>query len=77
MPHLALYLLIFCLPWVVVTEAKTDMVMKRPNVLFMLIDDLGWSDIGCYGAKFHETPNIDRLAKQGVRFTDAYAASPV
>ena len=31
----------------------------RPNVLFILIDDLGWSDIGCYGAKFHETPNID------------------
>ncbi|WDE99343.1 sulfatase [Lentisphaera profundi] len=50
---------------------------SKPNVLFILIDDLGWADIGCYGAKFHETPNVDRLAMQGMRFTDAYAASAV
>ena len=50
---------------------------KRPNFLFILIDDMGWSDVGCYGNKFHETPNIDRLAEQGMRFTDAYAAGPV
>jgi arylsulfatase A-like enzyme len=48
-----------------------------PNFLFILVDDLGWKDLGCYGSTFYETPNIDRLASQGVRFTDAYAASPV
>jgi arylsulfatase A len=50
---------------------------KRPNIIFLLLDDLGWSDFGCYGNKFHETPNLDRLAKDGVRFTNAYAACPV
>jgi arylsulfatase A len=48
-----------------------------PNFVFILMDDLGWSDLGCYGNRFHETPNIDRLAKKGMRFTDAYAACPV
>ncbi|MHC4327423.1 MAG: sulfatase-like hydrolase/transferase, partial [Planctomycetota bacterium] len=50
---------------------------KRPNVIFILIDDMGWPDVACYGSKFHETPNIDRLADQGMKFTDAYAACPV
>ena len=49
----------------------------RPNVVFILADDLGWRDVGCYGSTFHETPNIDKLARQGVRFTQAYAASPL
>jgi hypothetical protein len=49
----------------------------KPNFVFILIDDMGWSDVGCYGNQFHETPNIDRLAGQGMRFTDAYAACPV
>ena len=48
---------------------------SRPNILFILADDLGWSDLGCYGADLHETPQIDRLAKEGVRFTQAYAMS--
>ncbi len=46
----------------------------RPNFVFILIDDLGWSDLGCYGNTFNETRNIDRLAGQGMRFTDAYSA---
>ncbi len=49
----------------------------RPNFVFFLIDDLGWKDLGCYGTKFYETPNIDKLAAQGMRFTEAYAACPV
>ncbi len=49
----------------------------RPNFLFILVDDLGWSDLGCYGSRFAETPNLDRLAASGVRFTDAYASCPV
>ena len=50
---------------------------KKLNFVFFLIDDLGWADVGCYGSSFHETPNIDKLASQGMRFTDAYAACPV
>jgi len=56
--------------------AKID-ITDRPNFLFILADDLGWSQIGCYGSNFYETPNIDRLAREGMRFTDAYAACPV
>jgi len=48
-----------------------------PNFLFILADDLGWSQVGCYGSDFYETPNIDSLAREGMRFTDAYAACPV
>jgi arylsulfatase A-like enzyme len=71
MPHLALYLLIFCLPWVVVTEAKTAKVMKRPNILVVMVDDMGFSDLGCYGSEI-ETPVMDSLAANGLRFTQFY-----
>lgn len=50
---------------------------KRPNFLFILADDLGWADIGCYGSDLHETPNIDRLAASAEKFTNAYAAAAV
>ncbi len=50
---------------------------RKPNFVFFLIDDLGRQDLGCYGSTFYETPNIDRLAAEGMRFTDAYAACPV
>jgi arylsulfatase A-like enzyme len=49
----------------------------KPNVIFILLDDFGYTDLGCYGSKFYETPNIDRLASQSIKFTDAYAACPV
>ena len=49
----------------------------KPNILFVLVDDLGWADVGCFGSRYYETPNIDRLATQGMRFTCAYAACPV
>jgi len=58
-------------------QAFAQPAARPPNIVFILIDDLGWADLGCYGNRFHETPNIDRLAQQGVRFTDAYAAAPV
>ena len=47
------------------------------NLLFLLVDDLGWADIGCFGSHFYETPNIDRFAETGMRFTQAYAAGSV
>jgi len=50
---------------------------RKTNIVFILVDDLGWRDLGCFGSSFYETPNIDRLASEGMRFTDAYAACPV
>jgi len=50
---------------------------KKPNVVFILVDDLGWSDLGCYGSTFYDTPNLDQFARQSIRFTSAYSASPV
>ena len=47
------------------------------NIVFILADDLGWRDLGCYGSNFYETPNLDRFARESVRFTNAYAACPV
>ena len=49
----------------------------RPNFLFILVDDMGWADLNCYGSTFYETPNVDRIAAGGVRFTSGYAACPV
>ena len=48
-----------------------------PNLLFFLVDDLGWTDLGCYGSSFYDTPEIDGFAKTAMRFTQAYAACPV
>jgi arylsulfatase A-like enzyme len=47
-----------------------------PNVIVILADDLGWADLSCYGSTFHESPNLDKLAAQGMRFTQAYSSSP-
>jgi arylsulfatase A-like enzyme len=58
------------------TAVKSKVVAK-PNIVFFLIDDMGWMDVGFNGSTFYETPNIDKLAKEGMRFSDAYAACPV
>lgn len=50
---------------------------RPPNFVFILVDDLGWTDLGCFGSTFYETPNIDQLAASGMKFTNAYAACPV
>lgn len=50
---------------------------KKPNIILFFVDDLGWTDLGCYGSDLYETPNIDRLASEGVKFTNAYAACTV
>jgi arylsulfatase A-like enzyme len=54
-----------------------DKLMDQPNIIFILVDDLGWRDLACYGSEFYETPNLDRLAAEGLIFSDAYAACPV
>lgn len=62
---------------VITASTAPAFASAKPNIVFILIDDLGWSDVGCYGSDYYETPHIDRLAAQGMRFTNAYAASCV
>ena len=57
--------------------SSKKIVTQKLNVVFFLVDDLGWTDLGCYGSNFYETPNIDQFAKNGVKFTNAYAACHV
>jgi arylsulfatase A-like enzyme len=60
------------LPW----SFKEGRDLARPNVVMILVDDLGWTDLGCYGNELHDTPMLDRLAQEGTRFTNAYASAP-
>ena len=53
------------------------MIMAKPNIVFIRADDLGYGDLSCYGATQVSTPNIDQLASQGMRFTDAHTPSAV
>lgn len=59
------------------TAAVVARADKRPNIIFILTDDMGYGDLGCYGGKFVPTPNIDRLAREGTRFEQFYTASPI
>ena len=54
----------------------TNLFADKPNIIFILVDDLGRQDLGCYGSTFYETPNIDSLASNGVKFNNAYVAHP-
>jgi arylsulfatase A-like enzyme len=70
--------LLFAVVCLVVPVAPTHAAdLERPNVVFILADDLGWRDLACYGSSFYETPHIDALAASGMQFENAYAASPV
>lgn len=77
--RVALSLVGLCAAFVMptVTVAAEEGSARTPNVVVVLIDDLGWTDLGCYGSHFYETPHIDRLARQGMRFTTAYSACTV
>ena len=57
--------------------ARSGGTAQRPNIVFIMADDLGYADLGCYGARSIKTPHLDRLAKQGLRLTDGYSNSPV
>lgn len=59
------------------TAALAAGAQSRPNILYIMCDDMGYGDLACYGQQYIATPNIDRLAAQGMRFTQAYAGSPV
>ena len=60
----------------VTSDAQTDK-QPHPNVIFIYADDLGYTDLSCTGSRFYETPHIDKLAREGVCFTQSYAACPV
>ena len=72
---------LFCVSAICVSLLGVAQVEAAPkqkaNVVLILIDDLGWNDVGCYGSDYYRTPNIDRLASEGMRFTDGYAACNV
>lgn len=55
----------------------TDSLTNRPNIVFIMCDDMGYGDLGCYGQPYISTPRIDSLASNGMLFTQAYAGSPV
>src|SRR5690349_9305278 len=59
------------------TQAAAALAGNRPNIIIILADDLGWGDLGCYGHPSIRTPNLDRLASEGMRFTDFYSAAEV
>ncbi len=75
-PLLALAVLFAASP-LTATPPDVSKQTLKPNIVFILIDDLGWTDLGCFGSTFYKTPNIDRLASRGMKFTAAYAACPV
>lgn len=74
----ALFLPLFLAGSFYLFTAKTSHAeaLSQPNILFVLVDDLGWQDLGFMGSDYYLTPNIDALAESGVQFTDAYASSP-
>lgn len=74
MPRLVLCLVVAVFPLARVETGRAD---DRPNVVLIVADDLGGADLGCYGSRFHKTPNLDGLAAQGCRFTHGYASCPV
>ena len=74
MSHLVRVLVVLA---VIVARVPARAEAGNPNIVFVLADDMGWNNLACYGSDLHETQNLDRLATQGIRFTDAYAASPV
>lgn len=72
-----LSLSVLMLTWFAVSDDTMADDTAKTNVVLILIDDLGWKDLGCYGSEYYQTPNIDRLAGEGMRFTDGYAACNV
>jgi arylsulfatase A-like enzyme len=66
-----------CMALTVLLVASCEKESPSPNVIFFLADDLGWSQTMAYGSSYYRTPSIDRLAGEGIRFTDAYAACGV
>ena len=63
--------------YLIIISCKTSRQDSSPNVLIILADDLGWSQLSCYGSDFYDTPNIDKLAQTGIKFTNAYSSASI
>ena len=63
------------MPMLVACSGQTE--EQKPNIIYIMCDDLGYNDLACYGQQYINTPNLDRMASEGMRFTQAYAGSPV
>jgi arylsulfatase A-like enzyme len=68
--HLSLFFVFF-------SQALSAQKNSRPNIIYIMADDLGYADLSCYGRKDYQTPNLDKLCTQGIKFMNAYAAAPV
>ena len=73
MMKLFLFLSLYSIPQI----AGQLFALAKPNIIFIMVDDMGYHDLGCYGSKTISTPNIDRMAKEGIRFTDCYSGDTV
>ena len=73
--NIILQLKLYCVFFLLIVSVKLS--AQRPNIIYMMTDDLGYADLSCYGRKDYKTPNLDKLASQGMMFTNAYAAAPV
>ena len=62
---------------IALSASAKEKTAQRPNIIYIMCDDMGYVDLGCYGQPYISTPNIDRMAREGIRFTQAYAGSPV
>ena len=71
---LAVLVILCFLGWIPVVQAQSA---RKPNIIYIMADDLGYGDLGCYGQKVIKTPRIDQLAKEGMRFTDHYSGHTV
>ena len=71
------YFLLLALVFAACSGPQKKEVKHKPNIVFILADDLGYNELGCYGQEIIHTPNIDQLAAEGMRFTQHYSGSPV
>ncbi len=77
MPPLSFFLFLLALAGLAIPGKARAAEPANPNIIFILTDDLGWTDLGCFGSRFYETPHLDRMARGGMKFTDAYSACTV
>ena len=79
-PNLPVYQLAFCISFLSLLccfNSNAQSSKQKPNIIFIMTDDMGYADLGIYGRKDYSTPNLDRLASEGIRFTHAYSGAPV
>ncbi len=77
MRNVSRWLLVFAILTIAIPLLADSAAAEKPNIIFIMADDLGYGDLGCYGQKVIQTPNLDRMAAEGIRFTDCYAGSTV